>query len=366
MQDDDHYVETFFEIPGSIPEQIKYRAGGERHSVVRNGPMAMSEVQEVPLKYLWPPYIPLGRLTMLGGDPGSGKTFITMALAAALSRGEKLPGMEEDLEMGNTLLLSVEDDPADTMKPRLRNLKADMRKIFISEDDIVLDSDGINSIRTMIKQTGAKLVIIDPIVAFLGPNMDMNRANEVRHTMKAVKRIAQEFGIAIVIVRHNRKEGTNGSTGKAIYNGMGSIDFTASVRSELAVVTSPNGTHFLNHIKVNSGPLGQSITYGITNQPDDTGLFEWGEFANWPPKRDKAGGKIEVKFKDEDKIKAWLFDQLTQSPDGVSAKEIEERGGLHGYDEAKLRRVKRGLALSVKRGTTWYWILDPETKFVVD
>lgn len=366
MHNDDDTGATYLEIPGRIPEKIKYRAGGERKSVERDGPVPMSEIQEVPLKYLWPPYIPVGRLTMLGGDPGSGKTFITMALAAALSRGERLPGMEEDLEVGNTLLLSVEDDPADTMKPRLRNLRADMRKIFISEDDIVLDSDGLNSIRTMIKQTNAKLVIIDPIVAFLGPNMDMNRANEVRHIMKAVKRIAAEFGIAIVIVRHNRKEGTNGSTGKAIYNGMGSIDFIASVRSELAVVTSPNGTHFLNHIKVNTGPLGPSIIYKITNQDDDTGLFEWGEFAKWPPAKGKSENKISVTFKDEEKVKAWLFDLLKNYPDGLPSTDVFSMGKLAGHSDTKIKKAKEGVARAEKRKTGWVWVLGTDPKVEVD
>lgn len=355
--------EGFIEIKGSIPNEIKYRAHGEKKSRVRSGPIPISEIQEVPLEYFWKPYIPLGRLTMLGGDPGSGKTFITMALAATLSRGDRFPGETEDHVAGNTLLLSVEDDPADTMKPRLRNLRADMRKIYISDEDIVLDSDGINAIRTMIKQTDAKLIIIDPIVAFLGPNMDMNRANEVRHIMKAVKRIAAEFNVAIVIVRHNRKEGVNGATGKAIFNGMGSIDFTASVRSELAVVTSPNGTHFLNHIKVNSGPLGPSLTYSITDQPDGSGpLFQWGDFTKWPPAKGKADSKINPAFRDEAKVRAWLFDLLKNHPEGLASTEVYAMGKLAGHSDTKVKKAKEGIARAEKRKAGWVWLLETSPK----
>lgn len=355
----------FVENVGKIPGSIRFRTNSDTQLRPRKGPKPISEVIETPIEWFWEPYIPLGRLSMLGGDPGAGKSFITTALSATFSRGEPFPGETDSREPGNTLMLAVEDDPADTIKPRLRNLQADLTRIYISEEDIVLDADGLGAIRTMIKQTNAKLVIIDPIVAFLGPKMDMNRANEVRHIMKGLARIAKDENIAILVVRHNRKEAA-GQTGKAIYAGMGSIDFTASVRSEMAVVTSKSDVHFLNHIKTNSGRKGQSITYSITNQEDGSGLFAWGDFAAWPPTSAKTKGMIEVRFKDDQIVKSWIFDQLIQAPEGISSKELEERAKLQGYDDTKIRRAKKGLALSVKRGSTWYWILDPETKFVVD
>lgn len=359
-------MEQFEETKGQIPDTIKFRTNGEKNARAHRGPKPISEVKSEPIEWLWEPYIPLGRLSMLGGDPGAGKSFITAALASALSRGDPLPGEEEQQEPMNTLMLSVEDDPADTIKPRLMNLQADQTKIFISEEDIILDEEGLRAIETMVKVTNAKLVIIDPIVAFLGAKMDMNRANEVRTIMKGIAKIARKFNIAILVVRHNRKEGANGATGKAIYSGMGSIDFTASVRSEMAITQGKNGVRFLNHIKTNSGKKGNSITYDIIEQPDGTGLFKWGEFAAWPPKSERTTGIIATRYKDEVKVIAWLHDILSQSPDGELANEVFTKGALMGFSRSKLEHSKKGIVISERKNNQWYWRLDPNSKVVIE
>lgn len=359
-------MEQFEETKGQIPDTIRFRTAGDKEVRAHKGPKPISEVISEPIEWLWEPYIPLGRISMLGGDPGAGKSFITAALASALSRGDPLPGKEGQLEPMNTLMLSVEDDPADTIKPRLMNLQADQRRIFISEEDIVLDKDGLSAIETMVKVTKAKLVIIDPIVAFLGPKMDMNRANEVRHIMKGIAKIAKKFNIAILIVRHNRKEGTNGASGKAIYSGMGSIDFTASVRSEMAITQGKNGMRFLNHIKTNSGKKGNSLTYDIVEQADGSGLFKWGGFTTWPPNTSITKSVIATRFRDEKKIIIWLREILTQMPEGELANEIFTKGALVGFSRTKLEHAKKGTAISEKRGDSWYWRLDPNSKVVIE
>jgi len=334
----------------------------------------MSDVEETKIEWLWEPYIPFGRLTMLGGDPGSGKSFITAAITAMVSQGGSLPGdKEEAREPMNVLMLSVEDDPADTLRPRLRALGANLTKIVFSTEDIVLDTEGLQAIREMIRDSNAKLAILDPIVAFLGAKMDMNRANEVRTVMKGLARIAKEENVAILIVRHNRKEGTNGSTGKAIYSGMGSIDFTASVRSELAVTEAKTGIKFLNHIKANSGRKGNSLTYTITSYPDGSPNFQWGGFAAWPPHTAETKIVISKRFKNEYKIKRWLYDLLVQHPKGELAKNVFAKGELSGYSQTKLEHAKKGLASSFRAGSEWYWLLekgaappvDPEDKPVL-
>lgn len=317
-------------------------------------PKMFAEVKVEKINWFWYPYVPVGRLTILGGDPGQGKSFITTAIAAAASRGEDLPGDFTEHEPRNTLMLSAEDDPGDTIKPRLINLNADQRRIFVNTDYIPLDADGIAGIREMVDQTDAKLLTIDPIVAYLGARMDMNRANEVRPIMKSLADIARDKQIAIIVVRHNRKVSAGGKEGKAIYAGQGSIDFTAAVRSELQVGEAKNGRRYLNHIKTNAGPIGKSINYTI-----DDGIFHWGDMVEVPAEFASGGPTISRKFKNEATIRQWLFDELTQMPDGDLAKNIIAKGQMAGHSQTKLEHVKRGVAVSAKRGQEWYWVLDP-------
>lgn len=348
------------------PNKFRFRTNDDGNLKERNGLLRISEVKEVKIEWLWDPYIPFGRITMLGGDPGAGKSFITAALAAALTTGRALPGEEKGVRPTMAvLMLSVEDDPADTLKPRLRALEADLDKVYFSTDDIVLDGDGLSAIREMIRDTKARLIILDPIVAFLGPKMDMNRANEVRHIMKGLARIAKEEKVAVLVVRHNRKEQA-GNTSKAIYSGMGSIDFTASVRSELTVTEAKAGHKFMNHIKANSGRKGNSITYKITSNEDGSPNFKWGDFAAWPPHGADTPKIIATRFRNEAVIKQWLYDLLKQSPEGIPAKDVLARGQLAGYNENKLNHIKHGIATSVRLKSEWIWMLADNAKPPVD
>lgn len=348
------------------PNKFRFRTVEEPELRDYDGPIAFSDIQIERIDWFWYPYIPLGRITMIGGDPGAGKSFITTALAAGASRGDSFPGEEADVrEPMNTLLLSVEDDPNDTIKPRLQNLHANQKKVFISPKDIILDVAGLSSIRDMVRQKKIKLLIIDPIVAFLGAKMDMNKANEVRPLMRGLYHIAKDMNIAVVVVRHNRKVGAGVKEGKAIYSGSGSIDFTASVRSELAVSEDRNGNKFMNHIKTNSGKMGPSIRYEIIEMEDGTGLFKWGEVVTGPLAHAMKAG-ISKRFKNETIIKRWLFDLLTQAPEGELAKNIFAKGMLHGYSQTKLEHVKKGLALSVKSGHEWVWKLDPAASLTLE
>lgn len=347
------------EIPSKInrkPGVYKFRTPDDDTMRPRSALVSFSQIKREDIVWFWDPYIPLGRLTMLGGDPGAGKSFITTAIAAALSRGDSLPGEEEGVRGPTvTLMLNAEDDPADTLRPRLENLHADMTKIWLSTEDIILDADGFETIREMVADTDAKLLIIDPIVAFLGPKVNMNNANEVRHIMKGLARMAKKLNIAIVVVRHNRKAPAGASSGKAIYAGNGSIDFTAATRSELAVTENRNGLKFMNHIKTNSSRKGKSIQYSIEPLADGSGLFQWGPMVDT---NSMGGGTVSRTFKDEEKVQTWLFDLLKEHPEGLPAKAVFELGRLQKYSQTKLEHVKKGVAVSSRIAGEWVWKLD--------
>lgn len=346
------------------PGKYKFRTPDDDTMKPRSALMAFSKIKREDIVWFWDPYIPLGRLTMLGGDPGAGKSFITTAISAALSRGDSLPGEPDGIRGPTvTLMLNAEDDPADTLRPRLENLRADMTKIFLSTEDIILDAAGFETIRQMVADTNAKLLFIDPIVAFLGPKVNMNNANEVRHIMKGLARMAKKLNIAIVVVRHNRKAPAGSSPGKAIYAGNGSIDFTAATRSELAVTESKSGVKFMNHIKTNAGRKGPSIQYTIEALADGSGLFKWGDFALT---MNGQGAGLSKKFRDEGEVQAWLWGLLSQHPEGMSTNSIFELGRLKKYSQTKLEHMKKGVAISVRVGSEWFWKLDPDTKVDID
>lgn len=345
--------------------RFQFRTREDDEVKERKGPIPLSEVKEEKITYLWRPYIPLNRVTMLGGDPGAGKSFITGAIAATLSRGEMLPGEEEILrEPMNTLMLSAEDDPADTILPRLRNLHADMTRIFVETADIVLDTEGLKAIGDMVDATGAKLLVIDPIVAYFGSKADMNRANDVRPIMKGLAALAKRKEIAILVVRHNRKTSPGAPEGKRIHSGFGSVDFTAAVRSELAVEVGKGDRSYFYHIKMNAGPKGVGLKYYIENMPDDTGLFHWDGIVTLAL---KGNGSISKKFKGEEAIKQFLHDYLKDKPDNQApAQEIIAAGEAKGFSQTKLEHVKKGIATSVRSGGTWYWKLEPVRSFDAD
>ena len=190
----------------------------------------MSEIQMREVEWLWYPYIPFGKLTIIQGDPGEGKTTFALRLAAACSTGTAMPGMES-LSPFNVIYQSAEDGLEDTIKPRLTEAGADQERVINIREDKkslhLLDS----RIEKAIVRCDAKLLILDPLQGYLGERIDMNRANEIREVMKAIGQVAQRTGCAIVLVGHLNK-----ATGmSSAYRGLGSIDFRAAARSVLVV-----------------------------------------------------------------------------------------------------------------------------------
>ena len=184
----------------------------------------MSDVQLQEVAWLWKPYIPFGKITIIQGDPGEGKTTLALRVAAACSTGTALPGMEACTPF-DVIYQTAEDGLGDTVKPRLIEAGADESRIL----NIVEDNKSLSlldeRIEKAIVQTGAKLMILDPMQGYLGDKIDMNRANEIRTVLKNVAAVAERTGCAIVLVGHLNKASGMSSA----YRGLGSIDFRAAV-----------------------------------------------------------------------------------------------------------------------------------------
>lgn len=191
----------------------------------------MSEVQSQEIEWLWYPFIPYGKLTIVQGDPGDGKTTLILNIAAKVSRGEGLEnGMNVPKPM-NVIYQTAEDGLADTVKPRLEKAGADCERILVIDESDKSLSMVDERLEQTLLQTQAKMLILDPIQAYLGGGIDMNRANEAREMTKKLGILAEKYQCAIVLIGHMNKAGGN----KVAYRGMGSIDFFAVARSVLLV-----------------------------------------------------------------------------------------------------------------------------------
>ena len=236
--------------------------------------ISMDTIQSEEIKWLWYPYIPYGKLTIVQGDPGEGKTTFALNLAAKLSLGKNF---ENDNESENREPISViyqtaEDGLADTVKPRLEAAGADCSKILVIDESEKSLSMKDERIEQTLEQTHAKLLILDPIQAYLGDNVDMNRANETRNVTKKIAALAERTGCAIILIGHMNKGGGQ----KAAYRGIGSIDFFAIARSVLLVARVPGQPEIraVAQIKNNLAQEGNTVAFQMAD-----GKFEWlGEY----------------------------------------------------------------------------------------
>ena len=165
----------------------------------------MGEVTRQEVDWLYYPYLPFGKISIVQGDPGEGKTLLMMSIIARLSRGEPLFSEAFGREPMTCIYQTAEDGLGDTIKPRLEDAGADCSRVFVVNEDKAALTFTDERIEAAIAATGARLLILDPLQAYLGAQVDMHRANEVRPAFHALAGIAQRTGCAIVLVGHMNK-----------------------------------------------------------------------------------------------------------------------------------------------------------------
>lgn len=222
----------------------------------------MSEVESQEVKWLWYPFIPYGKLTIIQGDPGDGKTTLVLNIAAKLSMGECLDSDMDVQEPVNVIYQTAEDGLADTVKPRLEIAGADCEKILVIDESDKSLSMADERLEEALAKTEAKVLILDPIQAYLGGGMDMNRANEARDMTKKLGALAEKYQCAILLIGHMNKASGN----KAAYRGMGSIDFFAVARSVLLVgrIEGEPNTRAVVQIKNNLAAFGHPKAFMLS------------------------------------------------------------------------------------------------------
>ena len=330
-----------------ISRRIMLRGESEKKAV----PMIrMSEVQQTEVEWFWHPYIPFGKLTIIQGNPGEGKTFFAMQLAAACTNRKFLPQMEP-FEPFNMIFQTAEDGLGDTVKPRLLSAEADLERVLVIDDANNPLTLADERIENAIRENHARLVIIDPLQAFLGANVDMNRANEVRPIFRRLADVAQATNCAIVMIGHLNKAAGSQST----YRGLGSIDITAVVRSLLfigKVKTDPT-TRVIVHEKSSLAPPGQSLAFSLG---DEKG-FRWIGAYDISAEDLLAGGEgNKTELKQEQAVK--LIDEFLSEGRKVSIAEINKEAAERGISERTVRLARNSMGdkiASERQGKDW-WI----------
>ena len=285
------------------------------------------------VEWLWYPYIPYGKITIVQGDPGEGKSTMMIQIAALITNGKLMPDGSGEGIPGNVIYQAAEDGIEDTVKLRLEAAGADCRRIaFLEQPDeepIRLDDERLAQ---AIESMQAKLLVIDPLQAYLGIDSDM-KSNSIRAVFGRLGKVAERTGCAVVLIGHMNKSGST----KGIYRGLGSIDIAAVARSILMVGRDRNNQciRVLLQIKNNLAPEGRA--YEIEDL-----LLQ------------KAKGESKL-----DKAKDYL--KLLLNGSDLPCADIMEKMRTNGIGTRTVEQAKKDMGIiSYKLGDKWYWQLNEE------
>ena len=303
-----------------------------------------SEITPREVRWLWYSYIPFGKVTLLQGDPGDGKSKLMLSLAALLSKGAPLPFADED-------------DADDTVVPRFNSAGGDGdRLIFIKKDEKSL-TFGDDRIREAVEKYHAKLLILDPMSSYIGDTCSMNNANETRAEFNHLIAVAKNTSCAIVIIAHmNKAKDTS-----PLYRTNGSIDIAGAARSILAVTRTANkqnpAERYLVQVNSNLAPMGSAILFEVVDKGvnflDELELSAEDAFSASAPRMGRPNAREEA---------ATDFIRSLLAGGRQLASDCEAKLEAAGFKKSTYKKSKKKAGVrSVKDGFLWYWTL-PEVE----
>ncbi|HPC97326.1 MAG TPA: AAA family ATPase [Sedimentisphaerales bacterium] len=344
-------------------------------SEVLGGPIltCLAYVEPVEVRWLWPGRVPLGRITLLVGRPGEGKSLLTTYMASRVTTGSPWADGAA-CPKGAVILISAEDDPADTIRPRLDAHHANVRRVHLlamvrkvgdngERKEVMFTLADVDALEAALKVIpDCKLVVVDPIGSFLGGRTDAHRDNEVRAVLAPVAKLAEKYGVAVVVVAHRRKGGGTFADDLAL----GSRAFTGIARAvwHLTRDRENKRRRLLLPGKNNLAAEGGGLAFTIVGDPpaiswerdpvtmtaDDALATENGNEKQKPGPKPKA----------RDRAVEWLRDLLKDGP--LASAKILQEGKEAGYSSRTLHRAKDELGIKPYReqfGGAWMWKLPP-------
>ena len=307
----------------------------------------MQDIEVEDIEWLIYPFIPYGKITIIQGDPGEGKTTLVLQIIARLTKGEAIIN-EKAKQPINVIYQTAEDGLGDTIKPRLLSADADCSKVLVIDDkDTPLTMRDVR-LEQAIVETKAKLVVLDPIQGFLGADVDMHRANKIRPVMKHIAELADKYKCAIILIGHMNKC----SMGKSTYRGLGSIDFQAAARSVLIVgrIKDELEIRVVCQTKSSLAPEAKSIAFRLSKENG----FEWiGEYDVTADDLLSGTAKGTKKQAAIDFLEEFVLNGAKPQT------EIMKLAKEKGFSEKTVRNAKDELKIkSMRKNNQWYLSLN--------
>lgn len=345
------------------------------HNEIVGGPVltCLADVEPAEVRWLWLRRVPLGRITLLVGMPSAGKSFLTTYMAARVSTGSPWPD-GTDCPSGSAIFISAEDDPADTIRPRLDVHHADVRRVHLlamvrkpdkhgEQKEVMFTLGDMDALETALKRhPDCKLVVVDPIGSFLGGRTDAHRDNEARAVLAPVAKLAEKYGAAVVVVAHRRKSGGSFADDLAL----GSRAFTGIARAVWHLTRDGENKRrrLLLPGKNNLAPEGNGLAFTIIGDPP-TIAWERDPVAMTADdalaiENDSTQKKPGPEPKARTRAVEWLLDLLKDGP--MASAKIQQEGKEAGYSPRTLHRAKDELGIKPYReqfGGAWTWKLPP-------
>jgi putative DNA primase/helicase len=326
----------------------------------------VSDIERQELQWLWPARIPLAKLTLFAGDPGLGKSFVTLDIAARVTRGTKWPdGAAATCTSGSLIILSAEDDPGDTIRPRLEAAGADLSKVHVlqavrrakpsgetSLEQFSLETDLLALQDAVVSFNDTRLIVIDPVSAYLG-GIDSHVNAKVRSLLAPLSQMAATTGVAVVAVTHLNKNGSS-----ALYRASGSVAFVAAARAVWLFAKNPDdpSQRLMLPGKMNLAPEQSGMGYQLEAK-QDVAVVTWGEAVSVSADavlEPEGAERRSERFEAMD----WLRGQLADG--SVAQRKIKADATREGFSWATLRRAKDALGITTEKTGfqgAWEWQL---------